>query len=184
MIKNMLAILFVFCGVGSIKAQNRLYSNDAKISFFSKTALENIEAENKRALCVWDTATGKLEFSVLIKGFEFDRALMQEHFNENYMESDKFPKAFFKGTLKSDKPMKLLMDNSYMAKADGMLTIHGVTKQVSVLVTISSKNGKISSAAVFSVLLSDYNISIPTIVADKINKSIRIAVAVAEYKKL
>lgn len=182
--KNILAILFVFLGHGSINAQSRLYSNDAKISFYSKTAMENIEAENKRALCIWDTATGKLEFSVLIKGFEFDRALMQEHFNENYMESDKFPKAFFKGTLKSEKPMKLQLDNNYTAKADGMLTIHGVTKQVSVPVTISSKNGKISSAAVFSVLLSDYNISIPSIVAYKINKSIRIAVSVAAYKKL
>lgn len=184
MMKNVLAILFVFLGQGSVNAQSRLYSNDVKISFYSKTSMENIEAENKRALCVWDTASGKLEFSVLIKGFEFDRALMQEHFNENYMESDKYPKAFFKGVLKSDKPLKLQPGNSYTAKAEGMLTIHGVTKQVTVPATFSNKNGKISSAAVFSVLLSDYGISIPSIVADKINKEIRVSVSVPEYKKL
>ena len=165
-------------------AQSKLYSNEAKISFFSKTVLENIVAENKRALCVWDTATGKLEFSVLIKGFEFDRALMQEHFNENYMESDKYPKAFFKGIIKNGKPFQLQTDNSYTVNAEGILTIHGVSKQVTVPVTISSKNGKISSAAGFTVLLSDYNISVPSIVSDKISKEISISVSVPVYQKL
>ena len=168
----------------AVYAQAKLYSKEAKISFFSKTALENIVAQNNKALCVWDTASGQFEFSVLIKGFEFDRALMQEHFNENYMESDKFPKAFFKGKLKSDKSVFLQNENSYSASADGILTIHGVSKQISVPVNITGKNGLISSKANFSVLLADYKISVPSIVADKINQRINISVLVPAYKKL
>lgn len=146
--------------------------------------MENILAQNNKALCVWDTASGQFEFSVLIKGFEFDRALMQEHFNENYMESDKFPKASFKGKLKTDKSFALQTDNNYSATAEGILTIHGVSKQVVVPATVSSKNGIISSKANFSVLLTDYNITVPSIVADKINQRINISIIVPAYKKL
>ena len=168
----------------TVHAQAKLYSKEAKISFFSKTAMENIVAQNNKALCVWDTASGQFEFSVLIKGFEFDRALMQEHFNENYMESDKFPKAFFKGKLKADKPVLLQPENSYSATAEGILTIHGISKQVLVPATVSSKNGVINSKASFSVLLADYKIAIPSIVADKINQRINISILVPAYKKL
>jgi len=168
----------------TVHAQSKLYCKEAKISFFSKTAMENITAQNNKALCVWDTASGQFEFSVLIKGFEFDKALMQEHFNENYMESDKFPKAFFKGKLKTDKPILLQTENSYSATAEGILTIHGVSKQLSVPVTIISKNGVISTKANFYVLLTDYKITVPSIVADKINKRINISVLVPAYKNL
>ena len=182
--KAVYIILLLLFFQTAVHAQAKLYSKEAKVSFFSKTAMENIVAQNNKALCVWDTASGQFEFSVLIKGFEFDRALMQEHFNENYMESDKFPKAFFKGKLRTDKPVLLQPENSYSATADGILTIHGVSKQVLVPVTVSSKNGVISSKASFSVLLADYKITVPSIVADKINQRINISVLVPSYKKL
>jgi hypothetical protein len=185
--KNCLKMLYLMLAhllCIAVNAQAKLYSKEAKISFFSKTAMENVEAQNKRALCVWDTATGQLEFSVLIKGFEFDRALMQEHFNENYMESDRFPKAAFKGELILKDKQSLLTDNNFKAQANGILTIHGVSKQVAVPVNISVKNGVIGSSAEFSVRPPDYKISIPAIVADKINKEIRISVLVPVYKKL
>ena len=78
-------------------AQNRLMTKSATISFYSKAPMENIEATNKLGVSVIDKTTGQLEFSVLLKGFSFEKALMQEHFNENYVDSDLFPKAGFKG---------------------------------------------------------------------------------------
>lgn len=179
--KIVFTILLLFWHFG-ISAQARLYCKEARISFFSKTAMENIVAQNNKALCVWDTATDKYEFSVLIKGFEFDRALMQEHFNENYMESDKYPKAAFKGVLRPENSISLRGNGSYKVTAVGILTIHGVSKPVSLPATILVNNGMISSRANFTVLLSDYKIVVPAIVSDKINRQISISVFVPSYK--
>ena len=80
-----------YCDLGSCSAQGKYFTKTGKISFFSKTDLENIDAHNRSVSCVLDTKTGNLQFSVLMKGFEFKKALMQEHFNEDYVESDKYP---------------------------------------------------------------------------------------------
>src|SRR5882762_5343542 len=80
-------------------SQDRVFTRKGQISFYSKAPLEDIEAHNKAAVRVLDKTTGQLEFSVLMKGFEFEKALQQEHFNEDYVESDKYPKAVFKGKL-------------------------------------------------------------------------------------
>lgn len=167
-----------------VNAQDKLYSKEAKISFYSKTAMENIDAVNNKGLCFWNTVTGELEFSVLIKGFQFNSALMQEHFNENYMESDKFPKAVFKGVLVVATSFSLQANGTYNVSAEGMLTIHGVSKKISVPVNITSKNGRFSASTNFRVLVKDYNISIPAVVADKIDKQISISVSAPAFKKL
>src|SRR5260221_14307137 len=80
-------------------AQGKYYTKDGKISFFSATSVENISAVNKNVVCLLDSKTGDLQFAVLLKGFEFKKALMQEHFNSDYVESDKFPKSEFKGQI-------------------------------------------------------------------------------------
>src|SRR3982750_2211619 len=80
-------------------SQNRYFTKTGKVSFFSKASLENIEAHNKNAVSVFDRTTGQVEVSILMKAFEFEKALMEEHFNENYVESDKFPKSVFKGKI-------------------------------------------------------------------------------------
>lgn len=182
--KKLSIIILLLFFLHGVNAQDKLYSKDAKVSFHSKTAMENIDAVNNKGLCIWNTATGELEFSVLIKGFQFDRALMQEHFNENYMESDKFPKAVFKGTLNSEKSLSLQKSNTYQVNAEGMLTIHGVSKKISVPVNIISKDGIISANTNFQVLVKDYGISIPAIVANKIDKQISISTSVPAFKKL
>jgi len=125
-----------------------------------------------------------LEFSVLIKGFEFDRALMQEHFNENYMESDKYPKAVFKGKLIADKKLIVETNSNFTTEVSGTLTIHGVSRQITVPVETRLVNGVISARANFKVTPQDYKISIPAIVADKINKTISIAISVPRYSSL
>ncbi len=182
--KKLSIIIWFLFFLNGVNAQDKLYSKEAKVSFYSKTAMENIDAVNNKGLCIWNTGTGELEFSVLIKGFKFDRALMQEHFNENYLESDKFPKAIFKGVLNSGKPLSVQTNSNYNVNAEGIMTIHGVSKKISVPVNIISNNGTISANTNFRVLVKDYNISIPAIVADKIDKQINIAVSVPAFKKL
>ena len=171
-------------GVNTTNAQTKLFTKTGTISFKSKTALENIEALNNKVLSVWDVTSGNIEFSLLVKGFEFDRALMQEHFNENYMESDKYPKAVFKGVVENSKNIIFTSNNNYTIKVNGSLTMHGVTKQITVPVIIKVKNGEASATANFSVVPQDYNIKIPGLVADKINKKIDISINIPAYKIL
>ena len=157
-------------------AQDKYFTKSGKISFFSKSTLENIEAHNKSITCVLDTKSGALQFAVLMKGFEFEKALMQEHFNENYVESHKFPKAEFKGSVVNNNEIDYSKDGTYKAKVKGKLTLHGETRDVETNGTITVKGGKIDADASFNVLLADYNITIPSVVKDNISKSINITV--------
>src|SRR5688572_4970867 len=84
-----------------VQGQSKYFTKEGRAQFVSKAPLEEIEAVNKKVTSVLDASTGQLEFSVLMKAFEFQKALMQEHFNENYVESDKFPKATFKGKIEN-----------------------------------------------------------------------------------
>lgn len=160
----------------SALAQDRYYTKSGKISFFSKSTLENIEAHNKSVTCVLDTRSGQLQFAVLMKGFEFEKALMQEHFNENYVESHKYPKSEFKGTVVNLSEIDFKREGTYKAKVQGKLSMHGVTREVETTGTITVKSGRIHADANFHVLLADYNISIPSVVKDNIAKSINIRV--------
>ena len=90
---------YIFFMVVNVISGQKYFTKTGHISFYSDTPLEKIEGHNKSSNCVLDVATGKLEVATLVKGFQFEKALMQEHFNENYMESDKFPKAVFKGQI-------------------------------------------------------------------------------------
>ena len=138
--------------------------------------MEDIEAKNKTVAAVLDIKTGALQFSVLMKSFEFEKALMQEHFNENYVESDKFPKADFKGSVTNNSSVNYSKDGTYNTIVKGKLTIHGVTREVEAPGTIKIEGGKIDASSVFNVLLSDFNVSIPSVVKDKISNSIKINV--------
>ncbi len=163
-------------------AQTRYFTKTGKIIFYSKSPMENIEAVNNKAVSIWDITSGQIEFSVLMKGFEFERALMQEHFNENYVESDKYPKAIFKGIIENSSTLELTTDRSVTVKVNGNLTMHGVTRPVNTTAVITVKNKTISAATSFSIALADYNISIPSLVADKINKKITITINIPDYE--
>ena len=101
---------------------------------------------------------------------------MQQHFNENYVESDKYPKGEFKGTITNNSEINYSKDGTYTAKVKGKLTIHGVTKDVESTGTLKINGGKIDAASTFNVLMSDYNIKIPAIVKDKVSNNIKITV--------
>lgn len=175
--KVILIILSAFTLSVSVNAQ-KYFTKSGKITFdaTAPSSPEQIEAVNRSATAVIDTKTGAIQFSVLVKGFSFERALMEEHFNENYMESNKFPKAEFKGTITNNASVDYSKDGSYNVKVQGKLTIHGVTKDVTTDGKLVVQGGKINAAADFSVLLADYSISIPGLVADKVGKSAKISV--------
>lgn len=173
-------ILFSFNTI----AQTKYYTKAGTISFYSKSALENIEAINNKVVSIWDVGTGQIEFAVLMKGFEFEKALMQEHFNENYVESDKYPKALFKGTIEKSNAIALLSDNITTVQVKGLLTMHGVTNSVNTTAIITIKNGVVGAASKFTIALADYKISIPSLVADKINKTITITINIPAFQLL
>jgi polyisoprenoid-binding protein YceI len=174
--------VFVLLVLGSaqshVYAQSKYFTKSGSITFDASGVTEDIKAENKKATFVLDGKTGTIELAVLLKAFEFDRALMQEHFNENYVESDKYPKSTYKGKITDFGTINLTKDGSYPVKITGQLTIHGQTKDVPAHGTFLVKDGKVSGTASFKILLSDFDIEIPSIVNDKISKTVNINVAV------
>ena len=166
-----------------LEAQERYFTKDGNITFFSSTAIEDIEAVNRKATSVLDASTGNIEWAVLIKAFLFEKALMQEHFNENYLESDKFPKASFKGVVQNIKSIDFKKDGTYKQKVKGKLTIRDVTQEVETDATFIVKGTKISASCTFEIAVADYKIKIPSVVADKIAKTMEITVQ-ADYEPL
>ncbi len=163
---------------GLAASAQKYYTKSGKIDFdaTSPSSPERVEAVNRTATCVIDTRTGAMQFAVLMKGFEFERALMQEHFNENYVESNKYPKAEFRGSITDNNNVNYEKDGTYPVKVKGQLSIHGETKDVETTGKLAVQNGKINATAEFNVLLADYRISIPGLVADKVSKMAKISV--------
>jgi hypothetical protein len=164
-------------------AQTKYFTKTGTISFIAGTALEDIDAINKSVTSVFDASTGQIEFAVLIKGFEFKRGLMQEHFNENYLESEKYPKSIFKGMFVDIAQINFLKDGSYSTSVKGSLDIHHVKKEVEVPALIKVVNGVISSEASFKIVLENYKIKIPGAVKDKISPTAEIHIN-CTYKAL
>ena len=162
--KCVLISVAVLLFAGFAKAQDKFFTKSGKTSFYSKAAIEDIEAINKTITVVMDIQTGEFQFSVPMKGFEFRKALMQEHFNENYIESDKYPKSDFKGVIVNSSDINFKKNGTYDAKAKGKLTIHGVTKDIEADGKIIVNDTKIVLSSVFTVSVQDYNIK-----NDKVN---------------
>jgi YceI-like domain len=146
------------------------------IGFYSKTALEDIKAENNQVFAVLDPVSRHTAFAVLLKGFIFPKELMQEHFNENYVESDKYPKATFSGTCTGD--MDLNKEGTYEVVIKGDLNLHGVTKPIETTAQLEVKKDHIKGTSVFKLKPEDFNISIPGIVRDKIASEINVKVQI------
>lgn len=174
--KKFIFLPLFLLAAGLMQAQDKFFTKSGNISFYSKATLENIEAHNKSVTSVLDTKTGNMQFAVLMKGFEFEKALMQEHFNENYVESHKFPKAEFKGRITNNHEINYAKDGSYNARVAGKLTIHGETREVEATGTVVIRNGKMVTQSSFDIQLSDFRIEIPKIVKDNINNNVKITV--------
>ncbi len=179
MFKHLMFLAALALASTAVNAQ-RYFTRDGKVDFdaTSKGSPEKINAKHNAATLVYDKATGNVQVVILIKGFLFPSALMQEHFNENYMESSKFPKAEFKGKLAENDKIDLSKDGTYSGTVNGDLTMHGVTKPVSLVVNFDVKGGAISGNAKFALVMADFGIAIPSLVADKVSKTAKINVAV------
>jgi polyisoprenoid-binding protein YceI len=171
-----LVVIAVTALMFNTNAQERWYTKEAKVNFYCDGSAEKIEAFTNKGVLVIDAATGQLEVSVLMKAFTFEKALMQEHFNENYVESDKFPKAVFKGTIVDVASVKWTVDGTYPVKLKGQMTMHGVTNEMTASATITVKGGKPAGTSTFIITLADYKIEIPKLVADKVTEKVRIVV--------
>lgn len=169
---------FTFFTMMSIAAfsQSLYMTRNGQISFFSKTPMENIEGKNNEVTSMLDASKGELVFAVLVKSFHFEKALMEEHFNENYLESTKFPKATFQGRITNMSSINFAKDGTYEATIEGDLTMHGIKQPHKGTGTITVSKGKITGVSSFSVKLADYKIEIPSLVADKISPTIEIRV--------
>lgn len=161
----------------TLKAPSDKYmTKNGKVSFFSHTDMEDIKGDNNKVASVLDSKTGKMQIEVLIKSFVFKKALMEEHFNENYMESTKFPKAKFDGKIDDIKAINFGKDGTYTSTVSGNLTMKDKTNAVKTTGTFTIKGGQLNGKAVFKVKLTDYNIEVPSVVKEKIAKEIEITV--------
>jgi polyisoprenoid-binding protein YceI len=181
-IKFSLVILLVLVGQ-MMFAQGKYITRSGHISFYSDAKLEKIEAHNYKVTAAI-AAAGDMEFSVNMVGFEFEKSLMQDHFNENYVESTKFPKATFKGKITDIAKVSFTTDGTYNVNVAGKLTIHGVTKDVKTTGTITVKGGKINANSTFNIALSDYGVKVPGDKANSISNSIKIKVDLKDLKAM
>ncbi|QKG53662.1 YceI family protein [Hymenobacter sp. BRD67] len=162
---------------GQAWAQGKFMTRGGHISFFSASIMEDIEARNDKVAAVFDLATGQIAFSVPIHEFQFKRTLMQEHFNENYMESEKFPKATFTGQINNAaQVLKQLPTATQTVEAEGNLTMHGVTHKVLVTGTLQVRDGQLVVFAYFNVAPADFSIDIPLLVREHIAKSVSVRI--------
>jgi hypothetical protein len=172
--------LFTTCILGLSLSYGQLYStSNGEITFYSHAPLEDIEATNKQVSCAIDLSKGQMAFSMLMNAFQFEKALMQEHFNERYVESHKYPKATFAGSIEDLEKIELSKAGSYNVTVSGKLSIHGVTQTVSSKGTLKIGDDKTLTAnSTFTINLEDYKVKIPTMYIDNISESIEIKVKV------
>ena len=170
---NKLILAFCIMLIGSTTTFGQKYmTRTGKIGFNATTpkSPEKIEGVNNEVATILDAKSGDFVFQVLVKSFKFERDLMQQHFNENYMESDKFPKSEFKGKITNIADVNFSKDGVYNVTVAGKLTIHGTTQEVSVPGTITVKGKDATAKAKFDVVLEKYGIKVPGVVADKVAK--------------
>jgi polyisoprenoid-binding protein YceI len=163
----------------------RFITKTGHIWFHSDAPLETIEAHNNQVNAAMDINSGAIVFKVLMKSFIFEKALMQEHFNENYVESTAYPNATFQGKITNLDDIDFSSPGNYNAEITGELTIHNVTNKVTATGTFEVTPEIIHGKSKFSIQIADYNISIPEVVAGKIAEQVDINVDIQmkELKK-
>lgn len=154
----------------------KFLTRNGHIQFYSHTPVEDIEANNHQVTSVLDTESGNLVFAVLMKAFQFEKALMQEHFNEKYVESDKFPKSEFKGKIVNLDEVDFGTDGVYPVQVKGEMTIHGVTQMIEAEGVLDIVDSQIEAKAVFPIVVADYDIDVPGVVREKIAESVKTTV--------
>ena len=173
--KHLFLLMFFLNILFAVNAQKYITKN-GYIGFYSHTSMEDIKGDNNQVVGALDISTGELVFQALIKSFHFDRALMEEHFNENYMESDKIPKSVFKGKIINLSAVDFSKSGTYDITVEGDLTIHDVTNKIITKGTIEVVSGGINANSKFKIVPEDYKVTIPGVVRDKIDNTVEVTV--------
>ena len=173
MVRLITSIVFLFSTM-QLFAQKYM-ANNGEISFFSNAPMEDISAQNNKVSAIYDSDTKELVFQLNIIDFVFPNSLMQEHFNENYLESDIYPKSTFTG--------EIVNQNADQTIVEGDLTIHGKTNKVKVEGNLNQENNTVNISSNFTVMLEDYDIKVPSIVMFKIAEMIDVNVTI-ELKEI
>lgn len=174
--KKLLLSIALICVMGLSSQAQKYITKNGHIYFHSEAPLETIEAHNKQVNAAIDASTGDFVFKVLMNAFVFEKALMQEHFNENYVESEKYPNGTFKGKIVNLSEIDFSKPGKYPATVAGEMTIHGITQKVEEKGMLEISKEEIHATSKFMLKIADYNISIPGAVAGKIADEIEINV--------
>jgi len=167
---------FLFLGKTTVFPQDKKITKTGRITFeASVPSFEEVKASNTTVSCIMDTKTGEIASLALMRGFHFKVALMEEHFNENFIESSKYPKAIFKGKIK-DFDVSKTNAKGQKYEVSGTLTLHGVTKEITVPVIIQKTGNNLELNADFILSPEDFNISIPKIIKPKIAETVTVNV--------
>lgn len=157
--KILTIILGVLVFFTSTSYSQKIGTSTGNISFFQETTVEDIHGKSKSLMTVIDTKTNNIVYKVSMRSFKFEKALMEEHFNENYVESDKYPYATYYG--KINESIDWSKDGSYDISSNGKLTMHGVSKEISEKGKLIIKNGVVSISNEFKIKFTDYGVEIP-----------------------
>ncbi len=174
-------VIIVVFHIGSAQGQTLYGTSTGEVSFYSDTPLETIEAINKKTGSILNATSREIAVQMKITDFNFPNKLMQEHFNENYLESEKYPTAVFKGKIKEE--VDLTAPGTYPVTAEGTMTIHGVTKPVAVKGTLVSTGNELKLDFKFQVKPEDYQIEVPSLVVTKIAEIIDVSGKMTFLKK-
>lgn len=158
--------------MNKLSAQKVFSAKTSSVSFFSKTPIRDIEAENKATASIINLETKGIAFKIPIKSFVFPNKLMQEHFNENYLESEKYPFSTFNG--KINESIDITKDGKINVSATGKITLHGVEREQTFKGTATVKDKKITIDSQFEIALVDYKIDVPKIVFEEIAEKIKV----------
>ena len=173
--KNVLIVCGILLISLNISAQ-KFSSKNGFAGFYSHTPMEDVKADNNQVNSILDSSTGDIVFLLLNKSFHFDRALMEEHFNENYMESEKFPKSTFKGKITNLPEVNFAKQGVYNVSVSGEMNMHGVVKPFSTSGTLEITADGVVAKSKFNIKPEDFGIIIPSLVREKISNNMEVTV--------
>lgn len=179
---KIMASLALVLSLGSLSAQ-KLMTRNGMVKFYSAAPLENIEAVNSQTSSVLDLDKGQFAFLVPIKGFIFEKALMQEHFNERYLESDKYPNGKFQGSMSGLEKIDIDQDGQYPVSFSGVMEIHGTEKKIEEKGVLNVKDGQVTLESEFKLKPGDYGVKIPSSKKDNISETLDMTVKIDYDKK-
>jgi len=172
--KKLLLTLGVLVVFMSTSFSQVLVCKNGNISFFQETLVEDIDGRSTKLVSVIDTKTNIIAYKVEMASFLFEKSLMQDHFNENYVESSKYPHTIFKGQI--SETIDWTKDGTYPITATGMMSMHGVTKTITEKGTLTIHNGEVTIHNMFSIKFTDYRVEIPSLLIKQLSDAVEVTV--------